>query len=404
MTQNHARRATRLLAAALLLSSSSLALAAGPKAKARTDAATDGIAVPITDEMRGAGIVSSGAVLPPIPPVTGNRQKPVPSWGKPLPYPIMIADRRNNRLIEIAPDKRIVWEMPSPDLSYYRGNEDVNFSADGTKLAVSEEDNYDLHIVDYATRAVTWTWGIPDRRGRQGRLLNYPDDAHLLDDGQFLTADIRNCRVLIIDPKANQITTQWGEPGQCQHQPPQRLAWPNGATPMDNGDILVSEITDAWISRITRAGKVQWSVRAPKVRYPSDAFPTVDGKQVIVADFSKPGRIVIFDPAQCKSTCKATWEYFVTSGDGALDHPSIARELPDTGDILVVDDLRDRVLVIDRQTKQIIWQYGQTDTKGFKPGLLHYPDGVDIDVFRDWKAALAKPAPTASAASAAAPK
>jgi hypothetical protein len=39
-----------------------------------------------------------------------------------------------------------------------------------------------------------------------------------------------------------------------------------------------------------------------------------------------------------------------------LDHRSIARELPDTGDILVVDDLNDRVVVIDRQTKQIIWQ------------------------------------------------
>jgi hypothetical protein len=23
--------------------------------------------------------------------------------------------------------------------------------------------------------------------------------------------------------------------------------------------------------------------------------------------------------------------------------------------------------------------------KGHKPGLLNYPDGVDIDVFRDWR-------------------
>jgi hypothetical protein len=72
-----------------------------------------------------------------------------------------------------------------------------------------------------------------------------------------------------------------------------------------------------------------------------------------------------------------------------FDHPSIARELPDTGDILVVDDLRDRVVVIDRRTKEIIWQYGVTDTKGHAPGYLNYPDGFDIDVFRDWKGALA---------------
>ncbi|MBI5256124.1 MAG: PQQ-binding-like beta-propeller repeat protein [Burkholderiales bacterium] len=357
---------------------------AGPAGAGGAQGSADGVAVKVTPDMRGAGIVSSGVVLPPIPPVTGSRAKPVPSWGKPLPYPIVIADRRNNRLIEVAPDKRIVWEFPSPDLGYYRGNEDVNFSSDGKLLAVSEEDNYDLHIVDYEKRVVTWTFGIPDRRGRSGRLLNYPDDAHLLEDGQFLTADIRNCRVLIIDPKESRITTQWGQPGQCRHNPPHQLAWPNGATPLDNGDILVTEITDAWISRITRAGKLLWSVRAPKIRYPSDAFPTLDGQQVIVADFVKPGRVVIFNPR----TGKPSWEYFRSEGEGALDHPSIARELPDTGDVLIVDDLNDRVIVVDRQTQAIIWQYGVTRVKGHAPGYLNYPDGVDIDVFRDWKHAL----------------
>lgn len=340
-----------------------------------------GIAVTVTPEMHGAGQVSSGAVLPPIPPVTGNRARPVASWGKPLPFPIVIADRRNNRLIEIAPDKRIVWEFPSPSLKLYRGNEDVNFSADGKQLAVSEEDNFDVHIVDYATRQITWTYGLPDTRGRGQGLLNYPDDAHLLADGQFLTADIRNCRVLIIDPQTNAVTTQWGTPGRCRHNPPTELAYPNGATPMDNGDILVSEITGARITRMTRAGAVVWSVVAPHIRYPSDAFPTPGGKNIIVADFVKPGRVVIFDPA----TGKIVWEYFVASGEASLDHCSIARELPITGDILVVDDLNDRVVVIDRETKKFIWQYGKKGEKGFKPGLLNYPDGVDIDVFRDWK-------------------
>ena len=345
-----------------------------------------GVEVKVTAEMTGAGIVSSGVKLPPIPPVTGSREKPVASWGKPLPYPIMIADRRNNRLIEIAPDKSIVWEFPSPNLKVYRGNEDVNFSHDGKLLAVSEEDNYDLHIVDYEKREITWIYGTPDTRGSSPGLLNYPDDSHLLADGKFLTADIRNCRVLIIDPKTNQVTTQWGTPDKCRHNPPNELAHPNGATPMDNGDILVTEISEAWISRITREGKVLWSVKAPGIRYPSDAFPTVDGKQVIVADFWKPGRVIMFEPA----TRKVTWEYFVKDGEFALDHSSIARELPDTGDILIVDDLNDRVMVVDRQTKKVIWQYGEKGKKGYLPGLLHYPDGVDIDVYRDWKAALRK--------------
>ena len=339
------------------------------------------------DHPKGAGVVSSGVPLPPIPPVTGDRRKPVPSWGKPLPYPIVIADRRNNRLIEITPDRKVVWEFPSPNLTVYSGNEDVNFSPDGKRLAVSEEDNYDVHIVDYEKRQLTWTYGVPEQKGSKPGFLNYPDDAHLLEDGNFLTADIRNHRVLIIDPRTDRIVTQWGTVGKRNHNPPRELAAPNGATPMDNGDILISEIGGAWITRITREGKVAWSVQAPRVRYPSDAFPTVDGKHVIVADFSKPGRVVIFDPL----TRKVIWDYFVKEGEGMLDHPSLARELPDTGDVIIADDLRHRVIVVDRATKAIIWQYGETDRSGHAPGYLFYPDGFDLDVFRDWRRATVRP-------------
>ncbi len=345
-----------------------------------------GVPVKVTAEMTGAGIVSSGVAALPIPPVTGSRKNPVPSWGKPLPYPVVIADRRNNRLIEIAPDKSIIWEFVSPSLAVYRGNEDVNFSADGKMLAVSEEDNFDIHLVDYEKKALTWTYGTPDTKGQAPGFLNYPDDAHMLADGQVITADIRNCRIIIVDPKTDKITTEWGTPGKCRHNPPHELAHPNGATPLENGDILVTEISDAWISRVTREGKVLWSVKAPNIRYPSDAFLTVDGKQVIVADFWKPGRVVIFEP----ETRKVTWEYFVKEGEWMLDHSSIARELPDTHDIFIVDDLHDRVMVVDRVTKKVIWQYGEKLVKGHKPGYLFYPDGFDIDVFRDWKAALGR--------------
>jgi DNA-binding beta-propeller fold protein YncE len=345
---------------------------------------SDAHAIKVTPEMIGAGIVSSGVTLPPIPPVTGTREKPVASWGTPLPYPIVIADRRNNRLIEIAPDKRIVWEFPSPNLKIYRGNDDVFFSPDGKQLVVNEEDNYDLHIIDYATRQFTWSFGVADTKGSKPGYFNYPDDAHLMADGKVVVADIRNCRVQFIDPASSTVIGQWGEKGTCKHDPPRFLAYPNGTTPLDNGDILVTEISNAWISRIARDGKVIWSTRAPHVRYPSDAFPTRDG-QVIVADFSKPGRVVIFDP----KTGKISWEYFEKSGERMLDHPSLALELPN-GNIVLNDDQRHRVLVIDRATKEIVWQYGVTDTPGHAAGYLFFPDGMDIDVFRDWKGALTR--------------
>jgi DNA-binding beta-propeller fold protein YncE len=384
--QSAARRFAGGALAALVVAA--VAWVASPQAAAspnERDGSASAAAAEI-DHPKGAGVVSSGVALPPIPPVTGNRRSPVSSWGKPLPYPIVIADRRNNRLIEVTPEKRIVWEFPTPNLTVYSGNEDVNFSPDGRLLAVSEEDNYDVHIVDYEKGELVWTYGVPEKAGSKPGFLNYPDDAHLLEDGNFLTADIRNHRVLIIDPRTNRIVTQWGTTGKRNHNPPRELAAPNGATPLDGGDILVTEIGGAWITRITRDSQVLWSVQAPRIRYPSDAFPTVDGSQVIVADFSRPGRVVIFDPV----TRKVTWEYFVKDGEGMLDHPSLARELPDTGDIIVADDLRHRVVVIDRQTRKIIWQYGVTDRKGHAPGYLYYPDGFDLDVFRDWRGVAAR--------------
>jgi len=338
-------------------------------------------AVKVTPRMMGAGQASSGVAPGAIPALTGSREHPVASWGKPLPYPIVIADRRNNRLVEVAPDKRIVWEFPSPNLRIYRGNDDVFFSPDGRLLVVNEEDNYDIHFVDYEKRSLAWTFGASDTKGVAHGYFNFPDDAHLMADGRVVTADIRNCRVLFIDPAKSLVTGQWGEDGRCRHDPPRLLAFPNGTTPLDDGDILVTEIPDAWITRITLDGKVVWSRHAPGVRYPSDAFPTADG-QVIVADYSKPGKVVIFDP----KTGKATWEYFVKGGEKMLDHPSLALELP-TGDVVVNDDRRHRVVVIDRRTKEITWQYGVTDRPGHAPGYLFEPDGMDIDVFRDWRAA-----------------
>ena len=379
---------SRVISAMLLLAAVSFGATAAEPAKTPADK-PKGHPITVTEDMIGAGIVSSGVTLPAPPPATGTRAHPVPSWSGPLPWPILIADRRNNRLLEVTPDKRIVWEFPSPHLKIYRGNDDVNFSPDGNTLVVNEEDNYDLHFVDYETRRLSWTYGVSDVRGSGPGFLNFPDDARLLPDGRLTVADIRNCRLLFIDPKTSKILNQWGKPGSCKHAPPASFAFPNDINYYDNGDFLVTEIPEAWITRLTNDGRVVWSVRGPHLHYPSDARAANDGN-IIVADFVKLGGVVIFNPANGK----VVWEYRETEGEKALNHPSLAEELPN-GNILLNDDWRERVIVIDRQTKQIIWQYGTTDQRGHAPGLLWYPDSQDIDYYHDWKAALAgKPGTT----------
>jgi hypothetical protein len=60
-----------------------------------------------------------------------------------------------------------------------------------------------------------------------------------------------------------------------------------------------------------------------------------------------------------------------------LDHPSLAAPLPN-GLIAVNDDRNHRVLLIDRRTKRIVWQYGRTGVSGSASGLLSFPDGLDL--------------------------
>ena len=70
------------------------------------------------------------------------------------------------------------------------------------------------------------------------------------------------------------------------------------------------------------------------------------------ADYSSPGA------RSRRSTAKDTllWRYAPTGAD-ALNHPSIAKALPN-GDIVATDDHNHRVIVVDPHTNRIVWQYG----------------------------------------------
>ena len=55
----------------------------------------------------------------------------------------------------------------------------------------------------------------------------------------------------------------------------------------------------------------------------------------------------------------------------------MALSLPN-GNIAVNDDYRHRVVVINPNTKRIVWQYGRTDLSGTGADRLRIPDGTDF--------------------------
>jgi len=283
-------------------------------------------------------------------------------------YDVLIADRGNNRLLIVSPDKQILWRYDFPNLPPRSGADDAFFADGGKSIVVNLEHGQVIEVIDRVTKAVVWQYGSLGKRGAAPGLLDYPDDAYRLPNGDIVSADIRNCRIIEIAPDKH-IVRQAGETGRCGGVWP-ALASPNGDKPLPNGHILISTINDRSLTELDEAWQPILKLQLP-IKYPSDPQMTAAGN-FLVAAYTNPGRII-----EITRDGKIVWDYSA-QGDGGLDRPSLAIELPN-GNVLANDDLNHRVIVVDKISKKIIWQYGVTHQFGSGDGLLSIPDGLDIE-------------------------
>lgn len=287
-----------------------------------------------------------------------------------LPADVLIADHHNNRLLIVDRYGRIRWEFPRPgDLApgqTFLQPDDAFFSPDGKSIIATQEDDQVISVISVATSRITYRYGVPGTPGSGPDHLFNPDDAMLTPAGVIVSADIKNCRLVIITPPAHTVTRVIGRTtNACQHDPPRRFGSPNGAFPMTNGDYLVTEINGDWADELSLHGRVTWSANPAGVLYPSDSNEVYPGRY-LTADYSDPGQV-----AEFTSTGRVVWRM------GGFNQPSLALPLPN-GDILLNDDFNHRVCVVDPATHRIVWQYGHTGKAGHGPGYLSDPDGVDL--------------------------
>jgi hypothetical protein len=262
--------------------------------------------------------------------------------------------------------------MPAPPGGFYFPD-DAFFFGKGTGIISNQEDNHTIVEIGYPSGELLWQYGHPGRPGSSPGYLNQPDDAYVLKNGDVTVADALNDRILFISPHGGGQLSQIGTNGVAVHNPPESIGYPNGDTPLADGDVLVSEINGSWITEYTPSGTLVWTIHLPSVVYPSD--PQQLGPNLyLMTDYDPPaeGRVLTFT-----RTGQITWSYDVTAGDGMLTKPSLAEQLPN-GLIMVNDDYRDRVVVIDPKYDAIVWQYGLTDQPGTTPGLVSIPDGFDL--------------------------
>ncbi|MDB5194373.1 MAG: Kelch repeat-containing protein [Parcubacteria group bacterium] len=282
-------------------------------------------------------------------------------------YDVLIADRGNNRIIEVTPDKRIVWEYTFTGLPRNGfGADDAFFTDGGKTISVNLERYHIVELIDFSTKQVLWEYGTPNKAGKGPNQLNSPDDAYKLSNGDVMVADIKNCRVIEIAPDKS-IARQYGKTGICSG--PDTLGAPNGDTPLPNGHVLISNIISKTVVELDENWKNVFSMKIP-LKYPSDPQLTKAGN-ILLAEYTNPGKII-----EITRQGEVVWEYDGENGV-RLNFPSLAIELPN-GNILSNDDMNHRVIVIDKKTKKIVWQYGVTNKPGRGDGQLSIPDGVDI--------------------------
>jgi outer membrane protein assembly factor BamB len=291
-----------------------------------------------------------------------------------LPGSVLIADKANNRLLEVTPKGKVVWRFPRPgDLrpgQTFLVPDDAFYANAGHQIVATQEDNFAISVVDTAKHEIVYRYGHPGVSGSSAGYVYNPDDAIQLRNGNIIAADIKNCRLIQFRAPLQNLVTQVGATGGCSHDPPNAFGSPNGAFPLSNGGIVVTEINGDWVDVFDGNGKLVSTTNPPGFSYPSDTNEVRPGVYLSV-DYAQPGSIMEFD-----AHGKVLWRYS-PSGRDQLNHPSLALPLPN-GDVLANDDDNHRVIVVDPRTNRIVWQYGHTGVSGTGPGYLNIPDGVDL--------------------------
>lgn len=289
------------------------------------------------------------------------------------PGNILIADQFNNRVIEIAPDGKIVWH-------FGLGPNDVSAnSAVGTNdaLRVREKtlitgtgvppgtfeplcpngcvDNR-VFLVDKNDKIV-WQYGTFGVTGSGPNQLNTPVQATWTANHTVLITDQANERVIEVSLKGK-ILWQYGQTGVSGSGPDQ-LNNPNSVEVLDDGNYLIADENNNRAIIVNRA-------KAVLATY--TAGGTVSG--VAFASQLPNGHILITDSnnnraVEVDQTDKVVWSYVTNTQPGSNPAPQPTRAIRlKTGNTIISDQFNHRVIVVDK-AGTILQQYGTLNVPGY---------------------------------------
>jgi acetyl esterase/lipase len=177
---------------------------------------------------------------------------PVWTYSEGLEHPIaaqrlaggntLIGDAKLGKLVEVTPDKRVVWKYESADLANMRSRNVHRTDAGTTLIAVEAEGK--LIEVDKAGKIV-WQWQAPNGKNRKlymgRRLANGNTVMSLSDPGE----------VVEVDGPGKIVRSIGGT------DPAIQMGWVSGFTFLPDGGMLINDYTGRRIIEVDAKGKVQ---------------------------------------------------------------------------------------------------------------------------------------------------
>ena len=285
---------------------------------------------------------------------------------------LLISDQFNNRVIEVAPSGRVVWQfgLGPNDISAHspiavndaqRVGELTLITATGAPPGSEPmcpsgcADNRVL-LVDEDGQ-IKWQYGAFGITGSQHNQLNAPVQATWTPNHTVLITDQGNQRVIEVNLR-NQIVWQYGTTGIAGHRHNQ-LNNPNSVEELENGDFLIADQSNNRAIEVDRKGRLIASFTAGGTLSGVAFASRLDNGDTLITDTNN-SRVVEVDGRD-----QVVWSYVVNTQSGSNPAPLPSRALRlASGDTLISDQFNHRVVLVDRKAK-IIRQYGTLNLPGY---------------------------------------
>ena len=242
--------------------------------------------------------------------------------------------RRGSEIIEVDPYGQIVW-------SYTEGlvfAHSAERRANGNTLITDTTNNRLIEVDRNGTLVFTSDdWGEGMGTLSDGSHLEYPNDAHRLDDGRLLVTDRNNDRCVICDD-AGTVLWEYSE----------GLRLPHNADPLPNGNIIIADSDQDRVIEVNPQKEIVWSYGDQegdeRLTWPRDVDRLRSG-HTLICD-SKASQIFEIDAER-----NVVWRFSVPYFANFYDADKL-----ENGNVLITDQQHARIIEVDA-FGQIVWEF-----------------------------------------------